>query len=61
MKNALGYKFEKKKKAEGDAKSQMSNNRQGGGAHSSKGAPWSGMAANDKYADSKRQDQKYSG
>lgn len=61
MKNALGYKFEKKKKAEGDAKSQMSGARQGGGAQSSKGAPWSGIAANDKYTDSKRQDRKFSG
>lgn len=60
MKNALGYKFEKKKKTEGDAKSQMSN-RQVRGDQSNKGAPWSGIAANDKYADRNRQDRKYSG
>ena len=60
MKNALGYKFEKKKKAEGDATSHTAN-RPGRGEQSNRGAPWSGIAANDKYADSKRQDRKYSG
>lgn len=47
MKNALGYKFEKKKK-ETDAKSQMSNKpmTRGGDGKSNSGAPWSGIGAN---------------
>lgn len=60
MKNALGYKFEKKKKAEGDAAPQTGN-KPGRGDQSNRGAPWSGLAAHDKYADSKWQDRKYSG
>ena len=60
MKNALGYKFEKKKTEAADAKSQKSN-RQIRGNQSNKGAPWSGIAANDKYTDIKRNDRLNSG